>query len=447
MPTKQPTREEILSDLCAVKQSHGYITRDLYVTKGVGKYPKREVLKHWPTFADAVTEATGVLSVSKGSPEVSEVAGDKWTVNLPKTRIHTLPQLIEYFEVDESIWEVTKFTCLSHEMGYTTGKKSFKVARHKELYNVRAEFKKKTNVILVKKEIKDLIAYAKELIKEVPTKQTIYREQSMAGNMLEINIPDVHFGKLAWPGETGHEPYDTKIAEAMYHRAVDALLFRAKGYRFDEVLFVVGNDLLNSDDAENQTTSGTVVTTDGRYQKSFRVARRAVIAAIEKCREIAPVKVIVVPGNHDNLSAWHLGESLEIYFERYSDVQVENEPTPRKFHQFGKVGLMFCHGHKGKRTDYPLQFATERSDIFGSTKFREIHTGHTHMTKLDEQHGVRVRVIPALCPPDDWHSENGYTGNLRNAEGFVWNREEGLIAMVFYCDDAQPQIKTKTVLV
>lgn len=444
----QATKKQMIADLRKVhsKNESGNTTRAYYRKHSLlsGLYDK-----YWSTFAEFQDDA-GIISVKAEAPqpEVSEVAGDKWTVTLPKTRIHTLSQLIEYFEVDESIWEVERFKCNKWEMGYTTGENKNKIAKDHALYQVKADFKKKKkDVIASKKEIEDLIAHAKELISFVPVQQTVYRENFMEGNMLEINIPDVHFGKLAWPAETGHEAYDTKIAEAMYLRAVDALLFRAKGYRFDEVLFVVGNDLLNSDDVESQTTAGTAVTTDGRYQKSFRVARRAVIAAIEKCRAIAPVKVLVVPGNHDSLSTWHLGESLEIYFERYSDVQVENEPTPRKYHQFGKVGLMFCHGHKGKRNDYPLQFATERSDIFGSTKFREIHTGHTHMTKLDEQHGVRVRVLPALCPPDDWHSENGYTGNLRNAEGYVWNREEGLIATVFYCDDAQPSIKTKTVLV
>ena len=441
MQSSQPTKKQIIADIRQVHKANesGNTTRAYY--RNNGKY-QSHYQKHWATFAELLDEA-GIINEKPAppQPEVSEVTGDKWALTLPKTRIHTLQQLIEYFEVDESIWEVAKFTCLSHEMGYTTGKKTKKIGMHKELYNVRAEFKKKKDVILAKTEIADLIAQAKELIKEVPAKQTIYREKNapLAGHMLEINIPDVHFGKLAWGTETGYGNYDTKIAEAMYLRAVDALLFRAKGYRFDEVLFIVGNDLLQADDTESRTTSGTVVTTDGRYQKTFRTARAAVIRAIEKCREIAPVRILVVPGNHDNLSAWHLGESLAIYFDRYEDVTVENEPTPRKFHQFGKVGLMFCHGHKGKKNDYPLQFATERPDIFGTTKFREVHCGHHHETKLDEHHGVRVRVLPALCEPDDWHSEMGFTGNLRSAEAFVWSNHEGLIAQFFYNDDAFEQ--------
>src|SRR6185437_7298527 len=131
------------------------------------------------------------------------------------------------------------------------------------------------------------------------------------------------------------------------------------------------------------------------------------VRAIEKLRQIAPVKVVIVSGNHDQLSCWHLGDSLECYFHNYTDVEIDNLPRQRKYHQFGNVMVMFTHGHKGKRQDYPLLMATEQPQMFGSTKFRECHTGHNHMTKLDEQHGVRVRVLPALCAPDDWLATNG----------------------------------------
>jgi hypothetical protein len=441
------TKAAILADVTRVQNllpSGKVITRDEYVKQG--EYSKHELNKHWSSWKDILLElAFGVEIPSSDPDETSTESNDHWTLNLKKTRIHTLAQLIEYFEVDTQIWEVERFIANKWEMGYTTGIAETKTALTVPLYQVKATFKKKKDVEAVIKEIADLFAEAKE---NAPEPLPIFREKSpLSGNMLEVNIPDVHFGKLAWGEETGHENYDNKIAERIYERAVDGLVFRSRGYRFDEVVFVVGNDLLQADDTEGRTTSGTVVTTDGRYQKTFRTARRAVINAIEKLRSIAPVRVIVVPGNHDELSAWHLGESLAIWFSKYSDVTVENEPTPRKYHQFGKVGLMYCHGHKGKRTDYPLQFATERPDIWGATIFREVHCGHEHKTKMDEYHGCRVRVLPALCPPDDWHSQMGFTGNLRSAEGFVWNRDEGLIAHIYYNDDNQPLVETRQVIV
>lgn len=438
MPSTHPTKKQIIADIRQVhsKNESGNTTRAYY--RKNGKY-NHHYEKHWSTFAEFLDDA-GILNQKKAEPETQTIAGDVWSIALPSTRIHTLPEIIEKYKIDESVWECVKFTATAHEMGYTHGKKEFRVGKVLPLFNARAEFKKKKNLELVRQELKDLFEQALESSPEAPK---IFRESyPLEGNLLEINVPDVHFAKLSWAGETGHENYDTKIAEAIYDRAIDGLLFRSKGYRYDEVLFVVGNDLLQADDTESRTTSGTVVTTDGRYHKSFRVARRAVIKAIEKCRGVAPVRVIVVPGNHDNLSSWHLGESLAIYFDRYDDVIVENEPTPRKYYQFGNVGLMFTHGHQGKRQDYPLLFATERPDIFGTTYFREIHTGHTHQTKTEEMHGVRVRVLPALCPPDDWHADHGFVGNLRNAEAYVWNRAEGLIAQFFYNDNIQSPVNT-----
>jgi hypothetical protein len=251
--------------------------------------------------------------------------------------------------------------------------------------------------------------------------------------MLEINMPDLHAGKLAWSLETGGPNYDTKIAVKTYWAAFNAILSRVSHFIFDEIIFVVGNDLLNSDDAEGRTNAGTQVSTDVRYQKTFSIIRNVMIESIEILRRLAPkVKVIMVPGNHDKLSVWHLGDSLECYFHKYEDVEIDNSPRQHKFHQFGLVGLMFTHGNKGKKSDYPLAFATKMRKMFGSTKFNEIHTGHLHKSWADEFHGVIVRILSALCPADAWHAENLFEGNQRAAEGYVWNKDEGLITIARY---------------
>jgi len=267
------------------------------------------------------------------------------------------------------------------------------------------------------------------------------------GNLLEINIADAHLGKLSWAPETGHESYDTKIADAMYRRAQSTLFERAKYVKFEKVLMVIGNDLLNSDTAEGTTTKGTQVSTDGRYHKTFYRARTLIIDSIEQARKTAPVHVVVMPGNHDRLACFHLGDSLEMYFHGQADVVIDNEPTARKYFQFGKVMLMFTHGDTGQRMDMPAVMASEQPKMWGETLFRECHTGHLHQTRTEEKHGVRVRILPSLSPPDAWHASNAYVGCLRSAEGYIWNKSEGLIGQVFYTDDGQPPITTKREIV
>lgn len=378
--------------------------------------------------------------------EKIEVVGDICNIYLPKTRICTLEQLIEHCKIDTKVWEVERFTANKWEVGmkpaatteYTITSDDREIpmwVRIEDepivipLFQIKASFKKKVDVVAVQKEIDELKAIAKN---NAPLPKLVIHKTPVSGNMLEINFPDIHMGKLSWAVETGYENYDTKISAELFREAFAEILDRAKGYKFESILFIVGNDLLNSDNAEGTTTKGTKVSSDCRFQKTFGVTRDLMIEAIEHLRKIAPVKVITVFGNHDELSVWHLGDSLECYFHKYPDVEIDNSPKQRKYHQFGKVMLMFTHGHKSKRLDLPLIMATEQSEMFGKTKFREVHTGHLHLTKVEEQHGVRVRVLPALTAPDAWLAENGFVGNIRAAEGYIWNKEEGLVGMVFY---------------
>lgn len=424
---KQATLVEIVADLKRVSEENQgtTVTRNFY--RENGSVSETTWQKHFPTFEEFAA-AAGINE----KPAISEIQGNSWSVFIPSTEFCTAEEVVKYCKVDTSVWELDRFRAKDVSKN--------DVAK----FQISAFFKKKKNVLAIQKEIESLKELATH--SSLPPSIEHPRKTFNSGNMLEVNIPDAHFGKLAWPEETGYEPYDIKIASTMYIRAVDALIERTKNTVYEQVVYVIGNDMLNADDLEGRTTSGTQVTNDARYHKVFEVARTTTIWAIEKLRKIAPVKVIVVQGNHDQLSSWHLGDSVQCYFHQYNDVTVDNSPKMRKYHEFGNVLLGFTHGDKGDRADYPLLMATEQSAAFGRTKFREMHTGHTHQTKLDEKHGVRVRVLPALCPADDWHSENSYVGNLRNAEAYTWNKREGLTNITIFNDQSQEPIVSKVVL-
>ena len=262
------------------------------------------------------------------------------------------------------------------------------------------------------------------------------------GILLEIATPDLHVGKLAHSIETGGRPYDVKIAIATFERALDALVARTSMYNVEEVLLVAGNDLFNSDTPENETTAGTAVSCDGRFHKTFHHVRNMMVKAVERLRQVAKVHILIVPGNHDRQTAYHLGDSLECYFHADPQVRVTNTPATRKYITWGKCLLGFCHGDEGNRASYPQLMAVENPEAWGQTQFREIHTGHYHKQQLEEQFGVRVRILSALCPPDDWHSAQGYIGAIRQAEAFVWSKEEGLLSIVYFNDDAASVIRT-----
>ena len=101
--------------------------------------------------------------------------------------------------------------------------------------------------------------------------------------------------------------------------------------------------------------------------------------------------------------------------------------------------LMLTHGDKGRERTIRLLMAVEQPAMF-SSELRNVEKRIPDTfikLKTQEFHGVRVRILPALCPPDAWHSAQGFVGNLRSAEAYVWDGEEGSRRTVFYNDEAQ----------
>lgn len=379
-----------------------------------------------------VNEAAGNNRVLTETNKVDEKGN--WEISLPKSRIHTLDQLLKFFEIDLKIWDVERFIANKWEMGYTTGPKDSKTAKVEPLYQVKAFLKPKKHIRDAQHEIEELLKLATLKIHPIPVEK---RRSKRKGGMLEINLTDHHFGKLAWQLETLCANYDVKIATAVFWRALYYLLEKAPFEYFDEIWFVVGNDLFHADNVAGTTTSGTQVESDVRIRKTYYTVRTLIVRAIEMLRERADrVKVIVVSGNHDYNSAWHLGDSLQLYFSKCKDVEVDNLPSPRKYHVYGNTLIGFTHGDKvnAKQKELPLLMTTEAREQFGATKFHEWHTGHIHTTRTEEFHGIRVRILPALCPPDKWHAEMGFVGNLRSSEAFHWDKEAGLTNIVIYTD-------------
>jgi hypothetical protein len=417
MSVSNTSKAELIADAQKILGKYGKVTRELY--RKFGLFSESQIKAHFETFTDLVR---AIPREETQETEQQTFHDDKWDLSLI-TRINSLDELVKQFKVDLGIWKVERFVANSWEMGYKNKEGD---AKTQPLYQVKATFVKKQNIIDAREEIEDLKKAAKSAAHMPPV---VVKSGIKSNNCLELLIPDLHAGKFSWSKETLHPDYDTPTAIETFERAVQTILERAQGYVFEEILLCVGNDLLNSDDYNSQTTKGTLVNSDTRYQKTYKAVREMMCRTIERLRSHC-VKVVVktVPGNHDTQSTFTLGDSLECYFKAYDDVVIDNAPSPHKFYRWGKVLLGFTHGDTGKKADYGLWMATERPQDFGETLFREIHIGHTHGLKVDEKFGVRVRTFSALCPPDAWHAKGMFVGNLRQAEAIVWNKELGRIA-------------------
>jgi predicted phosphodiesterase len=335
--------------------------------------------------------------------------------------IKTLEQLIERCEIDLSRWSIESWRANVWQVGV---KQDDGKVRKENLYQVKANLKK---IPLTREQVTSIF---QECLRQ-PTEVKYLHARNKGTKTLEISIPDLHLGKLAWEDETGHANYDSEEAERVFKLAVEDLITRVDPEDIKEIILPIGNDYFNVDSKENMTANGTPQNEDGRWQKSFRKGCQLATWAIKICSVVAPVKVIIVSGNHDTERCFYLGEFLSACFSENKNVEIDNSPTERKYCQVGSTLLCFTHGDRIKLKDLTHLAQVERRELWGQTKYCEWHLGHLHRESTMEEGGVIARVIPSLCPPDAWHSKSGYVMANRGAQAFLYDGDTGL-ECIFY---------------
>lgn len=343
-------------------------------------------------------------------------------------RVKSLDDLLRECKVDQSEWLVERWVANKWEVGAkhpTTGE-----ILTAPLYQVKAWLKRHPER-KVQRAIWD--AMLADLTAKAPKAPAIkHKRPAEDPHLLEVAAVDAHFGKLAWVAET-RENYDLGIARACFRDAIADLIRKARGFPLEEALFVVGNDGMHFDNYQQTTTGGTFQDADTRYPKMFSTYWQECRWAIDQLKHMAPVKVVVVPGNHDRQSAYCVGEVLAAWYAAARDgaVTVDNRPKLRKFHRYGVTLLGFTHGSEEKHQDLPLIMASEEPELWAQTLHREWHTGHFHKAKetrftaADSFGGVRVRILPSLAGHDAWHYMKGFNVERRAAEAYLYHKATG----------------------
>ena len=256
------------------------------------------------------------------------------------------------------------------------------------------------------------------------------------GLRYEVDFPDLHFGKLTWDKESGAN-YDIQIAKQVIDDAVETLISRIRGQKIGRIILPIGNDYFNVDNKKEETSHGTPQQEDTRWQKTYEAGADLAIGLILSLSSIAPVDVLVVPGNHDEERSFFLGHALSLRFFNDKNVMVNNEPPKRKYYTFGKVLIGFTHGYHEKPEKLPFLMPIERPDDWARTIYREWHLGDKHHKKdllyrTEDTNGVTMRYLRSLSATDTWHFDKGYVGSPRAAEAFLWHPDDGLIAQYHY---------------
>lgn len=248
---------------------------------------------------------------------------------------------------------------------------------------------------------------------------------------LEVCIMDPHFGMQCTAPDSDH-PWSMEEASDTCLWAIDNLLAKALHYagNYSRIIMPFGNDFLHADNIYHTTTKGTNQPEMLSWHDSYKRGIDLAIRMVDLLRNVAPVKIYQIPGNHSVHSDYTMGLILQAYYHNDPNVEVDASSSPYKFHRFGKNLIGYEHGHSVSTIRLAALMANERPKDWSETSFREWHLGDQHRkgssvpAALEEQ-GVSVEYITGLTPPNYWHRVHAFNYQKRGAVAYVWNEESG----------------------
>jgi len=382
-------------------------------------HPETEEENNLVAFINAQIKGLSVSKLAKLLGHDPEGGGGKVTrqetaqglnIQLDETIIYTKEQLIEACNIDTSIWEVESFKT-------SAWPQKAKGQDAVQLFAVKATFKKIKNLSVarfISKVENNLFEYIPPKNKKKPLK----RPSNHCGI---INIYDAHIDKMTLLGETEKES-DIFKNVAAFESHFENLLEWVENPEF--IIFPIGNDFFNVNDARNTTKKGTPQPSYLTHTDAFEIGLNTIINCIDKALEVAPLFVPVVQGNHDEDLATILGIALEKVYRNAKFVEVDNRAIPRKYKRYNNNLFMFDHGDKVKVEKVPLIMQHERPTDYSETQFRYNFRGHCHhsqeykLTSVKETVGVEVHHLRALSQPSKWNVAAGWVGAQKSTTGF-----------------------------
>ena len=235
---------------------------------------------------------------------------------------------------------------------------------------------------------------------------------------------DFHWGKR------GVDGYNRAVAKERLFATTDRLLDRlVQRGAPQKILLMLGSDGLHIDNAKSETTRGTAQDVDGSPEELASSWVMLCAAYVDHVRQVAPVRVHVIPGNHDSYTSVLLRTALAGWFRHADDVEVIPDLSSRQYYRFGRSLLVFLHGDVGKARDWVELAAEEARSEWGETDRTFVFCGHLHTEReLEQRGGAIVYRMPSLAGTDRWHKRLGYVASRKALAAFIVDAERGVIA-------------------
>lgn len=349
-------------------------------------------------------------------------------------RIITKNDVIRHFNVDTNIWSIKEFTVKTSE-GYRKDRSvEWKVEDGRvvngevhdsgkliiaPMFHTETKFIKKNEF-----SIEDIDRFFKNLGDKNFQAKPVVIERKLSGKCLVIPISDLHLGLYSTEKVCGNE-YNMEIAEKSYYRVISETIERVKNVPIQEVCFIAGNDLLNSDNISGNTSHGTPQDNADFWYALIDKAIEMIIGGVELLREIAPVKIYSISSNHDEHSFYCVMKAVELYFRNVRDVTVDTSPLPRKYYYWGNNILALSHDMNIKTALDVV--SVEAKDYWSKSDHVVLMLGHLHQAMQYEKKGMlEIYRLPTISGASRWSNGKGYVQSEKKNQCFILDDENGI---------------------
>lgn len=240
---------------------------------------------------------------------------------------------------------------------------------------------------------------------------------------LIMSPTDFHWGMYSWRGEV-NDPYDFDTAEGRLIEHTENIVSQLPG-RPEKILYTIGSDFFHVDGDTNHTTKGTPQDIAGTPTEILVTGTKLNIRYIDLLRQIAPVEIVFLPGNHDQMNTRALMLVIASHYHGVDDVSVNETYKHRVYLKYGNTLMGFHHGDKTKVKDLGACMSKEARSHWSDTTWHLWFGGHLHTHHVQEAGAIIHYQLPSLAGQDRWHAGHGYVDSDPSLVAYLIGRHEG----------------------
>ena len=316
---------------------------------------------------------------------------------------------------EEEIWQETKMDKTKWKFVQVYHKKFGKGF----LYTANFRAKQEDSVEVFQENFKEFLKDFKPSAQII--KHCVFNEKPKISLILPKQ--DAHFNKLDIYGNN-----DIENRFSVNHFSILNMLKKAEATNFiKEVVYIIGSDQFNSEWTE-ATTKGTIQKNILSHQEAFKAICNHEVKVINTLISYSEkVKIVFIPGNHDQFVGWHLIDWLESYYRNEAFISFNTSVENTKYYKYGNTAVMLNHGDAIKPKELAAKFPIGFKESWSSCDNFVILCGDKHFETSNDFNGIKFYQVPQLSSAKgSWDDKQGYIYGKAEAMAFVITEEKGI---------------------